>query len=60
MYNMVLSQKAKFKLGDLRRMSGTNYRASNFRFSHQFATCLNCRLEEKVKGYRLWAKAFAW
>lgn len=55
---MILSQKAKFKLGVLWRMSGTNYRTSNFRFRHEFATCLNRKLQEMVKGYGLWGKAF--
>jgi hypothetical protein len=41
-------------------MSGTNCRTSNFRFRHEFAMCLNCKLEEMVRGYRLSAKAFAW
>lgn len=57
---MILSQKAKFKLGDLWRMSRTDYGTSNFRFRHEFAMCLNRKLEEMVKGYRLWGKAFAW
>jgi hypothetical protein len=32
-------------------MSGSNKRTSNFRFLHHFATRLNCKLEQKVKGY---------
>jgi len=56
---MGLSQKAKFKLGDLWRMTDANYRTPNFRFSNHFATCLNRRFEQKVKRYGLHASESA-
>ena len=50
---MGLSQKAKFKLGDLWRMTEANNTAPNFRFPKHFATCFKRRLEQKVNGYGL-------